>query len=37
MEAFKCTNIHMMGVPEGKERKKEAERIFEEIGKTAQI
>ena len=27
----KCTNIHMMGVPDGEERGKGAERIIEEI------
>ena len=27
----KCTNIHIVGVPEGEEREKEPEKIFEEI------
>ena len=28
---IKCTNIHIIGVPEGEEREKGPERIFEEI------
>ena len=28
---IKCTNIHIRGVPEGKEREKRPEKIFEEI------
>ena len=28
---IKCTNIHIIGVPEGEEREKGAEKIFEEI------
>ena len=28
---IKCTNIHIIGVPEGKEREKVPEKIFEEI------
>ena len=28
---IKCTNIHIIGVPEGEERKKGPEKIFEEI------
>ena len=27
----KCTNIHIIGVPEGKEREKGTEKIFQEI------
>ena len=27
----KCTNIHSIGVPEGEEREKETERIFQEV------
>ena len=27
----KCTNIHIIGVPEGEEREKEPEKIFQEI------
>ena len=27
----KCTNIHIIGVPEGEEREKGTEKIFEEI------
>ena len=27
----KCTNIHIIGVPEGEEREKETEKIFQEI------
>ena len=27
----KCTNIHIIGVPEGEERKKRTEKIFQEI------
>ena len=28
---IKCTNIHIIGVPEGEEREKEPKKIFEEI------
>ena len=28
---IKCTNIHIIGVPEGEEREKGSEKIFEEI------
>ena len=28
---LKCTNIHIIGVPEGEERKKGPEKIFEEV------
>ena len=28
---IKCINIHIIGVPEGEERKKGPEKIFEEI------
>ena len=28
---FKCTNIHIIGVPESEEREKGLEKIFEEI------
>ena len=28
---IKCTNIHIIGVPEGEEREKGPEKIFEEI------
>jgi len=28
---MKCTNIHITGVPEGEEREKETEKIFQEI------
>ena len=28
---MKCTNIHIIGVPEGEEREKETEKIFQEI------
>ena len=28
---FKCTNIHIIGVPEGEKREKGPEKIFEEI------
>ena len=28
---FKCTNIHIIGVPKGEEKKKGPEKIFEEI------
>ena len=28
---IKCTNIHSRGVPEGEEREKGSEKIFEEI------
>ena len=28
---IKCTNIHIIGVPEGEERKKGPEKIFEEV------
>ena len=28
---IKCTNIQMVGVPEEEEKKKESEKIFEEI------
>ena len=28
---IKCSNIHIIGVPEGEERKKGAENIFEDI------
>ena len=28
---IKCTNIHIRGVPEGEEREKGSEKIFEEI------
>ena len=28
---IKCTNIHILGVPEGEEREKGPEKIFEEI------
>ena len=28
---FKCTNIHIIGVPEGEEREKGPEKIFKEI------
>ena len=28
---IKCTNIHILGVPEGEEREKQPEKIFEEI------
>ena len=28
---IKCTNIHIRGIPEGKEREKRPEKIFEEI------
>ena len=27
----KCTNIHIIGVPEGEERENETEKIFQEI------
>lgn len=30
-DTIKCTSIHMMGVPEGKEREKNRRKIFEEI------
>ena len=30
-DKFKCTNIHVIGVPEGEEREKETEKIFQEI------
>ena len=30
-ENIKCTNIHIIGVPEGEEREKEPKKIFEEI------
>ena len=29
-ENFKCTNIHIIGIPEGEEREKGPEKIFEE-------
>ena len=28
---MKCKNIHIIGVPEGEEREKETEKIFQEI------
>ena len=28
---IKCTNIHIIGVPEGEEREKRSEKIYEEI------
>ena len=28
---FKCTNIHIIGVPEGEEKEKGPQKIFEEI------
>ena len=28
---IKCTNVHILGVPEGEEREKGPEKIFEEI------
>ena len=28
---MKCTNIHIIGVPEGEEREKGTEKIFQEI------
>ena len=28
---IKCTNIHIIGVPEGEEREKGSEKIYEEI------
>ena len=28
---IKCTNIHLIGVPEGEEKEKGPEKIFEEI------
>ena len=28
---IKCTSIHIIGVPEGEEREKETEKIFQEI------
>ena len=31
MDSVKCTNIHIIGVPEGEERQKGPEKIFEEI------
>ena len=31
MENIKCTNIHIIGIPEGGEREKVPEKIFEEI------
>ena len=30
-DKIKCTNIHIIGVPEGEEREKGPEKIFEEI------
>ena len=30
---IKCTNIHIRGVPEGEEREKGPEKIFEEVDK----
>ena len=30
-ENVKCTNIHIIGVPEGQEREKGTEKIFQEI------
>ena len=30
-DSIKCTNIHIIGVPEGEEREKGPEKIFEEI------
>ena len=30
-ENIKCNNIRIIGVPEGEEREKEPEKIFEEI------
>ena len=31
LDKAKCINIHIIGVPEGKEREKAPEKIFEEI------
>ena len=31
MDNIKCTNTHIIGVPEGEEREKGPEKIFEEI------
>ena len=31
MDSVKCTNIHIIGVPEGEERQKGPEKIFEEV------
>ena len=31
MDSVKCTNIHIIGVPEGEESEKGPEKIFEEI------
>ena len=31
LAAIKCTHIYIMGVPEGEEKEKRVERIFEEI------
>ena len=30
-DTIKCTNIHIIGVPEGEEREKGSEKIFKEI------
>ena len=31
LDNVKCTNVHIIGVPEGKEREKGTENIFQEI------
>jgi len=31
LDSVKCTNIHIIGVPEGEERQKGPEKIFEEV------
>ena len=30
-DKFKCTNIHIIGVPEGEEREKFLEKIYKEV------
>ena len=30
-ENIKCTNIHIIGVPEGEEREKGPKKVFEEV------
>ena len=31
MDSVKCTNIHIIGVPEGEEREKGPKKVFEEV------